>query len=114
MGELGDNRGVHTLADLIDCSPWSELTGFALDLAGQLVSVSADAIIVERVRVQRTELSVHYGRRWATVHLGENVRLLFCEQGLLEVGWESQDEREWLAVRDRGGERELMILLERE
>jgi hypothetical protein len=96
---------------------WGELLEDLLDLAGQRVSISTDAIVVSGVRVNRTVLFSRCGRRWARVELGENVVMLFCEQGLVQCGWiedPSQPEREAYAVIDRGGERELMIVLERE
>ena len=53
-------------ARVVEAQQWDELLGHLLDLAGQLVSVSADAIIVGRVRVRRTERLTwaHTRREW--------------------------------------------------
>jgi hypothetical protein len=112
-----EHAALHDVAN----EDWGDLLGHLLDLSGQLISASTDAIIAERVRVLRTVETTRAGNRWATVDLGRDgrrvARLVFCEQGLESCGWVTDDaepEREVFAVRDRGGERELLILLERE
>jgi hypothetical protein len=116
-----DDAGVDVETKAAVDGAWDDLLGYLLDLNGKLVSVSADAIVVEKMRIQGTELMIRAGKRWAAVELGDDGRtrakVLFCEQGLLESGWiedESQPERHVFAVLDRGREREVLIMLERE
>ena len=113
-----ENRPENTTmsAPAVINATWDELLGHLLDLAGQRVSVSAGQMVVTRVVVKRTDIIERNGLQLATMHMGENVRLVFRESGLRQCGWiedDSAPEREVFGVIDCDGEREVLLVLER-
>jgi hypothetical protein len=107
-----DDPGVDTMAE--QAAAYQDVLEHFLDLAGQLVTAHASGWVVHG-RVERTEVHERDGRRRAALRIGDaGAAVIVHEDGLLQCGWESLDEREWLAIIDGHGNRELMIELERE
>jgi hypothetical protein len=115
MGDQMDNQGVHPWTEVNAGTLFDELLGHLLDLGGQRVSVSTDAIVATGV-VAAANVTERGGRRWVELRIADNVRIPIAEDGIVQVGWvddEHAPEREVFALLDHCGERELLIVLER-
>jgi hypothetical protein len=91
------------------------LLGHLVDMSGMRVSASVESVVISGVVVNGAHVVERAGVRWADLRLGEHVRVPISEAGLLQAGWvtdEHAPEKEVFAVLDRGGERELLIVLE--
>jgi hypothetical protein len=113
----------------LETDTYEDLLGYLLDLADMRVTVSA-AGVVACGRVSRTATYERDGRRWCAMRLdvapgvkiaerdSVHTGIIFEAGSLRHVGWgiadEDEPEKEWLAVVDHGGAREVQIIIERD